>query len=262
MGAVENKPGQALGKNLKTAARVDARLDPPWHHPRYYGLRAVRRGLEGVLQKHLRQTGSGVAHGGLSVVDFGCGSTPYQPLLIELAGRYIRADIPANVNKDVAIDPATGKVDLPEGEVDVVLSTQVLEHVHSPADYLAEAKRLLKPGGKLILSTHGFWKYHPDPTDFWRWTASGLNKLLVQSGFDVIEHVGVLGFASASACLFQDAVAQKLPKALRPPVAVVMQRVAMALDCAYTPQQRQENAAVYIFVATPVAEGGRQAVAA
>jgi hypothetical protein len=112
------------------------------------------------------------------------------------------------------------------------------------------------------LSTHGFWKYHPDPTDFWRWTASGLNKLLVQSGFDVIEHVGVLGFASASACLFQDAVAQKLPKALRPPVAVVMQRVAMALDCAYTPQQRQENAAVYIFVATPVAEGGRQAVAA
>lgn len=46
------------------------------------------------------------------------------------------------------------------GLVDVVISTEVIEHLYDPRAFLANAYRLLKPGGALIVSTpyHGYWK--------------------------------------------------------------------------------------------------------
>ena len=44
----------------------------------------------------------------------------------------------------------------------------------TPARYLAECFRVLRPGGRLLLSTHGMFVYHPDPDDYWRWTCAGL----------------------------------------------------------------------------------------
>lgn len=41
----------------------------------------------------------------------------------------------------------------PDDSFDVVTSFQVIEHVPSPSAYLAEAKRVLKPGGKLLCVT-------------------------------------------------------------------------------------------------------------
>lgn len=217
------------------------RLSPPWHHPRYYGLRAVRHALYSTFQKHLAP--------GAQVLDYGCGTAPYRPLVTQFASNYLQADLAANPSAAIHIHPTTGQINLPDAAVDVVLSTQVLEHVPSPAEYLTEARRISRPDGLLILSTHGFWKYHPDPTDFWRWTAAGLHRLVSAHGWTVIDHTGVLGFAAASACLFQDAIAQRLPKFLRPANAVVMQRVVAGLDLLYSPEQRKENAAVYVVVA-------------
>ena len=217
------------------------RLSPPWHHPRYYGLRAVRDALHGTFRKHITA--------GARVLDYGCGTAPYRPLVDQFASDYLQADLAANPSATIHIHPTTGQIGLPDASVDIVLSTQVLEHVPAPAEYLAEARRITRPDGLLILSTHGFWKYHPDPTDFWRWTASGLHRLVNAHGWTVIDHTGVLGFAAASACLFQDAIAQRLPKFLRPTNAVIMQRIIAGLDRLYSPDQRKENAAVYVVVA-------------
>jgi SAM-dependent methyltransferase len=41
---------------------------------------------------------------------------------------------------------------LPPGQYDVVVMLELLEHVERPASYLAEAHRLLRPGGGLLLS--------------------------------------------------------------------------------------------------------------
>ena len=43
---------------------------------------------------------------------------------------------------------------------DVVISTEVVEHLYAPRDFIRQAQRLLKPGGSLILSTpyHGYLK--------------------------------------------------------------------------------------------------------
>jgi len=46
------------------------------------------------------------------------------------------------------------------GPVDLILSTEVIEHLYDPRGFLRNAYQLLKPGGRLVLSTpyHGYFK--------------------------------------------------------------------------------------------------------
>ena len=62
----------------------------------------------------------------------------------------------------------------------------MLEHVVEPEKYLRECLRLLRPGGKLVLTTHGIYADHPCPFDLHRWTADGLAALCKKSGFEVV----------------------------------------------------------------------------
>ena len=42
-----------------------------------------------------------------------------------------------------------------DGAFDVVLCTQVLEHVEDPAQAVRELHRVTSPGGRVLASTHG-----------------------------------------------------------------------------------------------------------
>ncbi len=120
----------------------------------------------------------------LAILDFGCGGSPYRGLFPN--AQYARADIDAQqVGADYTIG-ADGRVPVPDGVFDLILSTQVLEHVPDPATYLAEAHRLLKPGGRLILTTHGTFDEHGCPDDFHRWTLMGLERLVTAAGFQLV----------------------------------------------------------------------------
>jgi SAM-dependent methyltransferase len=59
-----------------------------------------------------------------------------------------------------------------------------LEHVANPDAYLGECFRVLKSGGRLLLTTHGTFYDHACPNDFWRWTAAGLKVALQRRGFE------------------------------------------------------------------------------
>ena len=99
---------------------------------------------------------------GATLVDYGCGTMPYRPLFERYVSRYVGVDLASNDEAEASLDEA-GRMALPDASADAVLSTQVLEHVGDPSMYLAEAFRVLKPGGLLLLSTHGIWWYHPIP---------------------------------------------------------------------------------------------------
>lgn len=62
--------------------------------------------------------------------------------------------------------------------IDGVICTQVLEHVANPESLISEIERVLKPGGKLILTVPFLWQQHEKPYDFTRFTSFGLRRLL------------------------------------------------------------------------------------
>jgi SAM-dependent methyltransferase len=117
-----------------------------------------------------------------SILDYGCGGSPYRSLF--QATEYRRADYVDCGGVDCLIEQ-DGRLSQPDDSFDLVLSTQVLEHVFQPQDYLKEAWRVLRPGGRIILTTHGIWEEHGCPYDFRRWTFDGLSQELEQAGFAV-----------------------------------------------------------------------------
>jgi len=103
---------------------------------------------------------------------------PYRPLLPP--GARYRAI-------DVAVAGEAFGYDLPDTEyfegdrwpvddtsIDVVLATETLEHVPEPKVFLAEARRVLRPGGRIVLTVPFAARWHYIPHDYWRYTPSSL----------------------------------------------------------------------------------------
>ena len=165
---------------------------------------------------------------GARVLDYGCADVPYRhffPADVE----YVPADLPGNPHAVLELDPE-GRIPSEDQSFDAVVSTQVLEHVEDPARYLAECARVLRPGGRLLLSTHGVFVYHPDPDDYWRWTCAGLKRVVTDAGLEVERFDGIIGLAATGLQLVQDAFYYQLPRRLQPVVAFVMQALIAFVD--------------------------------
>lgn len=190
---------------------------------------------------------SGMA--GVALLDFGSGPSPYRQLFSRF-DRYVTADLPGE-GADLTIQD--GRVPAEDGTFDTVLSTQVLEHVPDPDAYLGEARRLLQSGGRLVLSTHGIYRYHPSPEDLWRWTGPGLRRQIERCGFRVIEQVPVVSApAAALTMLFQYAVAV-IPRPIEPAWHLLTQGLVQIVNhfsgaVGSTP----DDAALFVVVAEPL----------
>ena len=146
---------------------------PPWRSS-YVLHRALRVQLAGQIERRLGD------RDGLDVVDVGCGTRPYEQLFAGRARRYVGVDLAPGEGVDVV---GRGE-DLPlaDESFDCVLCSQVLEHSDEPNRVVAEASRVLRPGGLALLSTHGVIRYHATEDrsvdDYWRWTHAGLERLV------------------------------------------------------------------------------------
>jgi len=75
------------------------------------------------------------------------------------------------------------KIPVLSDSFDVVLMTEVLEHLEAPERVLAECHRVLKERGKLIMTIPFLYPVHGDPCDFQRWTPYKINHELQKAGF-------------------------------------------------------------------------------
>jgi SAM-dependent methyltransferase len=236
------KKGATKDRKARTAAARGQRLHPsPWSRT-FCVLSALRDALEQAIANCV------AGHRCQTLVDFGCGNMPYRPLFAPHVSQYVGCDLEGNELADV-IMPVPDRLPLADQSVDIVLSTQVLEHVEDPIQYLREAYRVSRSGGLLILSTHGVWKYHPDPFDYWRWTSAGLRRIVEETGFIVVSFRGVLGAQAAALQLWQESVTPRIPKKLQPLFHRYMQWRIQRADERCSDVERDRDASVYVLVA-------------
>ena len=76
------------------------------------------------------------------------------------------------------------KLPFGSGSFDTIVCLEVLEYVLHPSGGLDEIRRVLKEGGKLIVSLP-FMHRLDSPTDFWRFTEAGIRRLFPESGFQI-----------------------------------------------------------------------------
>ncbi len=136
------------------------------------------------------------------VLDVGCGSKPYRALF--KVASYVGLDIDSDLarRRGVADKLYDGnRFPFADGEFQGVLCNQVLEHVFQPDAFLEEIRRVLGPGGRLLLTVPFVWDEHEQPFDFARYTSFGLQALLVRHGFKVLEQRKLLSDFSVLAQL-------------------------------------------------------------
>jgi SAM-dependent methyltransferase len=217
----------------------DIRVATPWHRYAHH-IRVLPKRLR-LLSEDLHLPPGG------RVLDYGSAEAPYRDFFPPHAD-FVAADLPGNPSASLELNP-DGTLPVPDESFDVVLSTQVLEHVADPELYLSECFRVLRPGGRMLLSTHGIFVYHPDPEDYWRWTGAGLQYAVRRAGFEVVRFEGIIGLVATGLQLIEDAVYHHLPRAVRPLLAFVMQSLMRLADRLQGGESRDLNAQVFALVA-------------
>jgi ubiquinone/menaquinone biosynthesis C-methylase UbiE len=147
-----------------------------------------------IVDEHLLKAFAEHARG--TIVDIGCGTKPYESALKPYVQKHIGVDYPGTLHDTSRIDVFADAYNttLPSASADTVLLSAVLEHLSNPQDALNEASRVLKPGGRIILTAPQFWHLHEAPHDYYRYTEFGLRHLLKNAGFEVIQITPLAGF--------------------------------------------------------------------
>lgn len=169
-------------ERIKQRASQELFLPSPlaiFFHPAY----VIRRGLFLAIRRMSSSVGG-------CVLDFGCGSKPYESLF-PAATRYVGVDIQAsghdhrNSKVDVYYDGE--KLPFDDAYFDAAVCFEVIEHLFDPDAMLAEIRRVLKPDGRFLITVPFAWGEHEMPYDFARYTSVGLVRLLQRNGFEVVE---------------------------------------------------------------------------
>jgi SAM-dependent methyltransferase len=227
------------GPRFHEGRPADLRESTPWHP-----LSHITRELPAALERLSRELR--VPSGG-RVLDYGCAEMPYRRFFgpdVDFVG----ADLPGNPWATVRLRP-DGTLPVEDAGFDAVLSSQVLEHVTDPATYLRECLRVLRPGGRLLLSTHGIMVYHPDPDDYWRWTCAGLRRAVEDAGLRIVHFEGIMGPAASGLQLVQEAIYHRRSRWARNIIAVAMQSLIKLADRLEPRASKDLNALVFAIVA-------------
>ncbi len=121
---------------------------------------------------------------GAAVLDIGAGDAPYRELFNHV--NYMSSDWAESLHPGATVADVIAPADalpLEDDSFELLLCTEVLEHVPEPSAALSEFFRVLAPGGRLALTVPFVWELHELPHDYYRYTEPGLRHLIDRAGF-------------------------------------------------------------------------------
>lgn len=142
---------------------------------------------------------------GRDVLEAGCGEGYGADLISRVAHRVIGLDYDETTVAHVrarypSIEMHHGnlaELPLPDESVDVVVNFQVIEHLWDQGQFIAECRRVLRPGGVLLISTPNRITFSPgrdtplNPFHTRELNAAELRELLTDAGLEVDAVLGV-----------------------------------------------------------------------
>ena len=147
--------------------------------PDYFVLLHLKEFLESNLREQCSRN--------MRVADVGCGEQPYRALVQELGGNYTGFDI--GQNRSGTVDRLGPITDIPaeDNAFDLVLCSEVLEHTIDSARSMSELARILRPGGRVILTTPFAYPLHEEPNDYVRVTPQAVCVLAERTGLRIVK---------------------------------------------------------------------------
>ncbi len=142
------------------------------------------------------------------ILDVGCGDKPYEEFFTNVSS-YHGIDIIPGPKVDCVIE-VDKKFPIGDNFCDVLLSTQVLEHIANIELTLQEILRVTKTGGLIILCFPFIFNVHGEPNDFRRFTKFGANNIFQDHEIVLSESQG--GIGSTLAILFLNWIVISLSK--------------------------------------------------
>jgi SAM-dependent methyltransferase len=148
---------------------------------------------------------------------------------------------------------------------DVVLATEILEHLPEPQRAVDEMRRVLRPGGSVVLTTRFLFPLHDAPGDYYRYTRYGLAHLFRQ--FDQVEIVeetdamGTLAVLVQRLAIQADTVGSRAVSQVWHLVARVVRRLSFLITREYGDGRERRTVqpmmtSGYYLVARRAADGG------
>lgn len=144
--------------------------------------------LDVFLQQTLREW----VRPGVRVADVGCGEQPFRAIITSGGGHYTGIDTRQNQQANVDLLADIIQIPLPDGSFDLILCTEVLEHVPNTPAAFAELTRLCRTNGAIIITTPFAYPLHEEPYDFVRLTPHLINQCARSNGLSV-EHLSTSG---------------------------------------------------------------------
>lgn len=126
-----------------------------------------------------------------SLLDVGCGPVPYYEFYKDLVSENICVDYEGCVHGKEHIDEfvdlnETRQLPFPAERFDTVLAADMIVHMKRPHEFMKEMERVLKPGGKLVLTAPFVYWMGEYPYEFFHISGPGLRYLAEDSGLEVV----------------------------------------------------------------------------